>query len=271
MNRAHFRPLPLAVALAAFALNLIFVRPRTPPAPCESEPAAVVPPRGDAAQTPQQTYAQTPAPVTEAAAAAGPARVAQQAVVGMPGVGRVRVTAYETEGDTRLVFEDYDSGKELRSSTMAGGSLNPRLRFKVTRVRGLPDLTVVAVAVSPGGSGSGYEMEAFAPVGGRIQELTCAGSFTTDEMGGFYIGDLGRGVGLGAAVWQDLDERGAHHDPHRYKITFYKWDDVDAQFELNKTITTRQEFDSDRAALRSAGLSFKDVREDAPEFNSLDE
>ena len=263
MNRTNFRPLRLSLALAAFALNLFLVAQRTPtpPAPCPKAAAS------DATPTPAGVGSASLQSVPQPT----PINIARQEVVRMGVLGRVRVTAYETEEHTRLLFEDADSGKELLSYEMADGSLNPRLRFKAMHFKGLPDPVIVAVSLSPGGSDSTYEMEAFGPVEGRLQELTRTDALTTDEEGGFYIGDLGQGVGLGAAVWEDLDERGAHHDPHRYKITFYKWNDENVQFELNKTITTRREFASDKAALRSAGLHFKDVRDGVPELNFSDE
>ena len=186
----------------------------------------------------------------------------------MTGVGRVKVTAYEAEEDTRLVFEDADSGKELLSRTLADDSLNPRLRFGVLHVKGLPDPTVVAVAVSPGGSGETDEMVAFASSGGELAELTRTDSFATSEGGGFYFGDLGRGEGLGLAVWDyvwDYDSE-AHTSPHQYEVKLYKWNRSSGRFEWGRVFRTAGKFDSDGAALRSAGLRFRDVREGVPEF-----
>lgn len=273
LNRAHFHPVPLAVALAAFALNLIFVLPRAaPPAPCESESAAVVPTREAAARTPQTTPAQTHTPVTEAANVE-PARIAQQEVVRMPGVGRVTVTAYEDEEATRLVFDDAATGKELAAVKMASDSFKPKLRFRVLHVKGLPDPLVVGLAVSPGGSDSGWEAVAFGAVGGELRDVTGFEGLQTGDRGGFHFGDLGGGIGPGVAVWSDVwdTEYEGHPSPHRYEVKLYSWNKVNKRFEWHKVFRTRGKFDTGDDALRSAGLRFRDVRRGVRDFSYLAE
>ena len=273
MNRAHFHPVPLAVALAAFALNLILVPPRTaPPAPCESESASVVPAREAAVRTTPQTDTQTHAPVP-ASTPAGITRLAQREEVRMPGVGSVLVSAYENDDETRLVFtQDYEVEK-LASVTMASGSYKPTLRFRVLHVKGLPDPLVVGLAVSPGGSDSGWEAAAFGVVGGKLREVTGFEGLQTGDRGGFYFGDLGGGIGPGAAVWTDvwdLDYEG-HPSPHRYEIKLYSWNRVNKRFEWHKVFRTQGKFDTGDEALRSAGLRFRDVRRGVPDFSYLEE
>lgn len=274
MNRAHFYPVPLAVALAAFALNLILVpRRAAPPAPCESESAAVVPVREAAAQTPQTIPAQTPTPVTEAANVEPVRGVAQQEVVRMPGVGRVTVTAYEGEDDTRLVFDDAATGKELAAVKMASDSYKPKLRFRVLHVKGLPDPLVVGLAASPGGSGSGWEAVAFGAVGGELRDVTGSELLQTGDRGGFHFGDLGGGIGPGAAVWTavwDVEYEG-HPSPHRYEVKLYSWSRVNKRFEWHKVFRTRGKFDTGDEAIRSAGLRFRDVRRGVRDFGYLEE
>lgn len=278
MDRARFRPLPLAVALAAFALNLIFVPPRkAPDAPCERGPsaAAAATPREAAAQMatkPPQAHARTAAPAAEPTPA-GITRPAQREVVLMRGIGSVRVTAYENDDEARLVLEDDATGEKLESVTMAGGSRNPELRFRVLHVKGLPDPLVVGLARSPGGSDSGWEAVAFGPVGGELEEVTGFERLRTGDRGGFHFGDLGGGLGPGAAVWTDVwdPEYEGHPSPHRYEVTLYRWSSVNARFEWHKVFRTRGKFGTGDEALRASGLRFRDVRRGVADFGYLEE
>jgi hypothetical protein len=257
----------LAVAFATLATGLLLATPRIKPTlsrvPCEKNEAVNAPqPWAGSVEAPKQSTPQTTLAEAGVPDAKTP-HVGQQETMLMPGVGRVRVTAFETEENTRLVFENADTQKELNYFTMAEDSLNPKLRFKVMHVKGLPDPMIVGVSVSPGGSDSTYEMVAVASVGGGLRELsrTDTDTFTTEEEGGFYLGDLGHGVGLGVVVWDFVwgyDE--SHVSPHQYEIKFYKWNKETARFEWNKVLRTPGKFSSDKAALRSVGLKFKDVR-----------
>lgn len=267
----------LAIALAAFAAGLLSAastfKPIPSHAPCgNNELAHASPPPAFGVETAKLNPAQNP-PVEAAATDAQTPSVGQRETVAMPGVGRVRITAFETPKDTRLVFENADSDKELLSFTMADDSLDPRLRFKAMHFKGLPDPVIVAVAVSPGGSGATYELTAIASMGDELKELTRNDTFTTSEGGGFYFGDLGRGLGLGLAVWDyvwDYDYE-AHHSPHQYEIKFYKWNEGAGRFEWNRVFRTKGKFDSDGAALHSVGLHFRDVREGNSEYNFFGE
>jgi hypothetical protein len=275
MKRPHLHPVRLAVALAAFALNLLFVAQRPAPVrvPCEKDSAANVPaPRAADAGATRTTPAQTTCGNPEETDA-GPQRVSQQEVINVPGVGRVRVSARETGIETRLVFEDAGSGKELRSVTMASDAVKPSLRFKVMHLKGLPDPLIVGVAVSPGGSDSSWEATAFGAVGGELADVTGFEMRQAGDRGGFYFGDLGLGLGPGAAVWNDvwdLDYEG-HPSPHRYEITLYRWSRGNERFEWERVFRTPGKFDSGERALRSVGLRFKDVRRGIPDFSYLGE
>ncbi|MDQ5835581.1 MAG: hypothetical protein M3379_02255 [Acidobacteriota bacterium] len=266
--------LRLAFALAAFATGISLPAPRVEPARAPTQKpgatAATAQPAGEAGKL-------LPAPSTptatqvEAHATPTP-RISQRETLLMPGVGRVRVTAFETEEDAHLVFENADSGKQLLSQTMAHDALKPTLRFKVMRVKGLPGPLVVGIGVSPGGSDSSYELAAFTPVGGKLEELTRTDTFNTSEEGGFYIGDLGHGLGLGLAVWNfiwDFDYE-SHVSPHQYEIKLYRWNKAEARFEWARVLRTPGKFDSGEKALRSVGLRFKDLRDSIPEFKDLD-
>jgi hypothetical protein len=264
----------LAVALAAFALNLVLVATRTyppPPLPCERSAATRAPAVNS--EAPKQVSAQTP-PVETESPEAKPARVGQQEVVSFPGVGRVRVTAYEADGlEVRLVFEKADTGDKLLDLNMGSERFGMLLRFRVLHVKGLPSPLVVGVSVIPGGSDSAWDAEAVGAVGGELIDLTRSETFQSGDRGGFYFGDLGNGLGLGAAVWDfvwDHDYEG-HPGAHQYEIKLCKWNRRDARFEWYRVFRTRGKFYSYKAALRSVGLRFKDVRRGMPGFDYLEE
>ncbi|MDQ3919502.1 MAG: hypothetical protein M3348_13605 [Acidobacteriota bacterium] len=267
--------LRLAFALAAFTTGVSLPAPRVElaRAPAQKPEAAAPCPRaGDAAAsalTPSTPPAQAEAPDVKTP------RIGQRETLLMPGVGRVRVTAFETDGQgARLVFENADSGKQLLSVTMVNDALRPLLRFnrfKAMHFKGLPDPVVVGLAVEPGGSDAAYELRAVAAVGGELKELTRAETFTTEEEGGFYIGDLGHGLGIGLAVWDFVwDEDESHVSPHRYEIKLYKWNEERTRFEWARVLRTPGKFDSGEKAVRSVGLHFKDLRGSIPEFKYLD-
>lgn len=271
MRRYAFR---LAFALAAFATGISLPAPRVVPAraptqkpeatPVTAQPAGEAGKLSPAPSTPTAT--QTEAPV------ASTPRISQRETLLMPGDGRVRVTAFETEEDAHLVFEDADSGRQLLSITMAHDALKPTLRFKVMRVKGLPGPLVVGVGVSPGGSDSSYKLVAVAVVNGNLKELTRTDTFNTSEEGGFYIGDLGDGLGPGLAVWDfvwDFDYE-SHVSPHQYEIKLYRWNRETSRFEWASVLRSPGKFDSGEKAIRSVGLRFKDLRDSIPEFKEPD-
>jgi hypothetical protein len=263
----------LAVALAAFALNLILVTARTypPPAPCSQGAATNA--AAVNSEAPKRASTQTP-PVKTEEPEAKPARVGQQEVVTFPGVGRVRVTAYETDGlEARLVFERVDTGNKLIDINMGNEAPGLSLRFRVMHVKGLPDPLVVGVSVMPGGSDSGWEAVAFGVVGGELKHLTRSEVLQSGDRGGFYFGDLGGGRGVGAAVWDfvwDFDNEG-HPSAHQYEIKLCKWNRWEARFEWERVLRTPGKFYSYKPALRSVGLRFKDIRRGMPGFDYLEE
>lgn len=260
----------LAVALAAFALNLVLVMPRTKPAraPCAENVASDALTRAFDA-TPNQVSTQTQPAKTEAPEEK-PTRVAQWRLVNFPGVGRVKVTAYETEGlEARLVFEQVESGKKLIDVVMG----NDTLRFRVMRITGLPEPLVVGVGVTPRGSDSSWEASVFGAVGGELKDLTRNEALQFGDKGGFSFTSLGGGRDVGVAVWDfvwDFDNE-SHVDAHKYEVKLYKWNRVNARFEWDKVFRTPGRFYSYKPALRSVGMSFKDVRAGIPAFDYLEE
>lgn len=202
-----------------------------------------------------------------------PLQPVQEEVLNMKGVGRVRVTAYErSKGFALLKFTDASTGKELFNEYCGrGDGFRVLLRFKVVRLEGLPGPLVLAVAMSPGGSDSSWEASVIGAAQGDIQRLTYE-RLTTSNQGGFFVGDLGGGLGPGAAAWCFIwGEDEGHYQEHQYEVTLYKWSAAQARFRWHKTLRTKGEFDSGERAMRSLGLRFTDLRKTFPEFAEMEE
>jgi hypothetical protein len=79
----------------------------------------------------------------------------------------------------------------------------------------------------------------------------------TDNMGGYHLGDLGPGKGVGLVVWQAVSDDGAHYSPHRYAVTTYPWKDG----RLGKPVTTETDKKFEPApdnVAKALGWSFRD-------------
>lgn len=93
------------------------------------------------------------------------------------------------------------------------------VRFETRRLGALPLLAVTAL--EPGGSGNNFKHVLLAYEGG-IRPLAPM-DLQHSNMGGFYVGELGRGRGPGLVLWDAIWEDGAHYAPHRYRVTTYRW------------------------------------------------
>ena len=206
-------------------------------------------------------------------------RISQEAIVRFPKIGDVRVCANEDFGkELRLTFTDQRSGKELLSNYYGSSNWNwsddastvdwnPKLRFKTISVKGLPSPLVIAIAMNPGASDSAWEAGAVGVVDGQLQILTYETMATSND-GGFFFGDLGDGVGPGAAQWDYVWGEGeSHPPPHKYEVKLFKWNG--RRFEWYKVFRTRRQYNSANAALNAYGLGLKDVRSTFPEWTDL--
>lgn len=209
----------------------------------------------------------------------GASRVSQERVIGFPEIGNVRVAAREDFGNSpRLTFTDEKSGREILSTYLGrfdcwslsgpeAASLNPRLRFKTIAIEGLPNPLVLGIAICPGGSDSAWEAVAVGVVDGRLEQLTFETMSTSDE-GGFFFGNLGHGIGVGAAQWDFVwGEDEGHPPPHKYEVKLLKWDG--RRFEWYRVFRTARKFDSPNAALKAYSFHFKDIRKSFPEWSDL--
>jgi hypothetical protein len=206
--------------------------------------------------------------------------ISQESIVRFPRLGEVRVCAHEDFGKApRLTFIDQRSGQEILSSYVGRfdwpwtsdqkwANMNPKLRFKAISIKGLPDPLVIGIAMSPGGSDCDWQAIAVGVVDGRLELLTYETMETSDE-GGFFFGDLGYGIGLGAAQWDFVwGEDEGHPPPHKYEVKLFKWNGW--RFEWYRVFRTARTYNSPHAALKAYGLHFKDVRLMFPEWADLD-
>jgi hypothetical protein len=201
-------------------------------------------------------------------------RVTQETGVTMPVIGKVRVAAYQGLGDgPEVTFTSMTSGKELLAEFFSDDGAwsleHGQVRFRVVRIKGLPNPIIISIGMNPGGSDSGWECVAAGVVNGELEQLTYEHLFTSNE-GGFFFGDLGRGIGLGAAQWDFVwGEDEAHVSPHQYEVKLFKWDGW--RFQWHKVVRTRRTYRTGETALRELGFNFKDIRKQFPEWADLDE
>lgn len=201
-------------------------------------------------------------------------RISQEETIEFAQLGKVRIIANESFGENlHLEFTEAESNKNLLSVTFYGNLddmfkptpefkyTNPKLRFKVISIKGIPNPLVIAMAMAPGGSDCFWEAAAIGAVDGKLKELTTE-RLTTAEQGGFFFGNLGRGRGPGAAVWKFIwaDDEG-HGGSHQYEVKLYTWNKAGGRFEWNRVFRTKGKFDSGEAALHGSNLHFVDIRD----------
>ena len=200
--------------------------------------------------------------------------ISQEAIVRFPQFGNVRVRAREEFKSLKLEFIDPKSEREVHTSYLGNydwswdnPDWNPKLRFKVISIKGLPDPLVVAIAMNPGVSDSGWEAVAVGVVNGRLEQLNYEALETSNE-GGFYFGDLGHGLGLGAAQWNFVwGEDECHPPPHKYEVKLFKWNG--RRFEWEKVLRTRRRYNSSQKALLAYGFHFVNARNLVPEWAGI--
>jgi hypothetical protein len=220
-----------------------------------------------------------PSKATNESSAESASRISQEEIVRFPKIGDVRVCANEDFGkDLRLTFSNEKSGGIIQSYDFGNsywnwgddsdGAWHPKLRFKAISIKGFPTPLVVGIAINPGASDSAWQAVAFGVVDGQLQLLTFETMETSDD-GGFFFGDLGHGLGLGAAQWDFVwGEDEPHPPPHKYEMKLYKWNE--RRFEWERVIRTRRQYNSARAALRAYRFKFVDFRGLFPEWADME-
>lgn len=197
-------------------------------------------------------------------------RISQQEIVNFPGVGRVKISALETFGESvHLEFRDADSDKLLDrefffgDGAVEGSAENPCLRFRVLHIKGLPDPLVVAASITPAADHDDWKSFAIGVVNGKFVDLASEQLEGTDQ-GGFYYGDLGRGRGTGAVSWNFVWGNESHPAPHQYEVKIYKWNPKTASFEWSQVLRTRTKFEDGEKAVRSLGFGVRDALRSLP-------
>lgn len=146
-------------------------------------------------------------------------------------------------------------------------AIDPKIRLREVRIEGLPSPLIHMVIVQPGGTDYGFWSTLFGEVNGKIRLLTPPGTVFSWE-GGVQIGDLGKGNGVGIAVWNSVwGDNEAHYGAHIYQVDFYHYNKKLNKFTKTKQIKTKQKQESPMKALESLGLGFyKDAVRDFLEF-----
>lgn len=260
--------LSFAAGCAASGAVNFFERPRPPrpaPPPAEARPAPA-----PESRPPALPHADGEGPPSSP-------RITQTLVVRFPRLGLVCVRAVENFGErVRVEFADYETGQVIAHFPAEGAEsffftprpgvtfTNPFLRLKVLRPEGLPQPLVLAVAVTPGGSGCGFNAIVIGEVGGRLKRLTREPLMTSNQ-GGLFVGDLGGGRGLGAAAWDyiwDFDSEG-HYSAHRYEIKLYPFDPRRREFRWGGALRSRRKHGGHGdGALAEFGLKYVDLLQD---------
>lgn len=209
------------------------------------------------------------------------ANVVQQAEVEFPGVGKATVRMIETVGSAPTL-EIIPQGRKRTPARFVMGRgddffviedanslLRCQARFKVLNVKGFPDPLIVALAVTPGGSGHGFEMELVGVVGGRFQRLAQK-RLQTSNLGGFHVGDLGEGQ-IGVAVWDYIWADGeAHYQPHQFSFALYGVNSRSNRlFLLRKQKSAQKYGDRGQGAARELRLPVRNLLDEIPEFKDF--
>jgi hypothetical protein len=262
MKRLSAR-LPIASATFLFSLlitNALTVSKRAPA--CHEQPMPQATPFVSPTVAPPQ-----PSPTPDKTP-----RINQQEIVNFPGIGRVRVSAFETFGESpHLEFRDANTDKILDSEyffgdeTEEGSVENPHLRFRVLHIKGFPEPLIVGMSATPGGDHDDWKSLSVGAVNGRLMEITSERLEGTDQ-GGFYYGDLGSGRGLGAASWEFVGGNESNAAPHQYEMKIYKWNPKTASFEWYQVRRTRGKFDDGEKAVRSLGFNVRDMGLSSPDL-----
>lgn len=146
-------------------------------------------------------------------------------------------------------------------------AVDPKVRFRMIEMEGLPSPLIHLVMVKPGGSDYGFWSILIGEINGKIQVLTPQ-TIRFSWEGGVQIGELGKGNGTGVAIWNSIWGDGeAHYAEHHYQVEFYNFNKKNGKFVKTKKVVTKQKHETPAKALESLGLGFyKDAVRDFPEF-----
>jgi hypothetical protein len=113
---------------------------------------------------------------------------------------------------------------------------------------------LVATMLSPGGSGCGLYHILLAYDG--YPRIFAPTDLSHDNMGGFFVGDLGRGRGPGLVLFDALWGSGSHYDPHPYRVWTYRW--KDQRFVGPVVLETKPMTPDPKQVAKALGYPFSD-------------
>lgn len=135
-------------------------------------------------------------------------------------------------------------------------AVNPLTKIRVLeKIEGLPVPLIQVVSINPGGSDHGFWTNLIGEVNGKIKILTKQ-KIENSIQGGVYFGDLGKGNGVGLALFNYIwgkDE--AHYQEHRYRVDLYKFNQVTGMFVKTKSFVSKHKHESEFAALKELGFA----------------
>lgn len=126
-------------------------------------------------------------------------------------------------GSPQITISTLD-GKTVGKVQFALEGFDPHpavLKYKVMIVPGSKDPLVIAIAASPGGSDSHYEIAVIGVMNGQIAEL-CPTHIEANILDSLCLVALGSGNGMALVFFKFQWEDETHYAPHRYKATIYK-------------------------------------------------
>lgn len=205
-------------------------------------------------------------------------QISMQRVVEFPKNGKLQVQIIEEINEPftiRFANQDSETVAQFVMKNLHGGyvreywesAIDPKARFKVIAVEGVPSPVIHLAMVQPGGSDHGFWSALFGEINGKIKLLTPVTTRFSIE-GGIHIGELGKGKGTGIAVWNSIWGDGeSHYGEHIYEVDFYNFNRKLGKFVKTGQIKTKQKQEGSVKALESLGLGFyKDAFRDFPEF-----
>lgn len=150
--------------------------------------------------------------------------------------------------------------------------IEPFVTLRLINIEGIPSPLIHLVLTRPGGSDHSFWSMLFGEINGKIRLLTPPTTSNAIQ-GGIHIGQLGKGNGVGLAVWNFVwDNNEAHYDSHRYWVEFFPYNKKLGKFVKSKEVFSKKKYDHYSKALEELGLSsFENALKSFPELKDYRE
>ena len=152
-------------------------------------------------------------------------------------------------------------------------AVNPVTKIRVLeKIEGLPVPLVQVLSIHPGGSDHSFWTNLIGEVNGRIKLLT-PHKIENSIQGGVHIGDLGKGNGIGLALFNYIwDDNEAHYQEHRYRVDLYKYNKISGTFVKAKSFVSKNKYENEFGALKELGFAgFQNRLNDFPDISDFRE